>query len=185
MEKARVDGTTVEVLTNAFRLNETLLRDISALRLILADEKNEEAQAQSRLRNYQREGEEGLLNNFLRMFGADVVESESVYYSQSRLESVKDKIQKCQTTINEKEAQRNSKLEDGELTILRTVDATEGGLTDQILKTATDSLTLIKSTRVSIERLLNANARSRAACTEITATLNRMAGGETILKGAL
>ena len=75
MEKARVDGTTVEVLTNAFRLNETLLRDISVLRLILADEKSEEAQAQSRLRNYQREGEEGLLNNFLRMFGADVVES--------------------------------------------------------------------------------------------------------------
>ena len=60
MERARVDGTTVEVLTSAFRLNETLLREISALKTVLADEKNEEAQAQSRLRNYQREGEEGL-----------------------------------------------------------------------------------------------------------------------------
>lgn len=185
MEKARVDGTTVEVLTNAFRLNETLLRDISALRLILADEKNEEAQAQSRLRNYQREGEEGLLNNFLRMFGADVVESESVYYSQSRLESVKDKIQKCQTTINEKESQRNKKLEDGELTILRTVDATEGGFTDQIVQTARDSLALITGTRVSIEKLLAANAKSRAASTEITNVLSSSTGRETILKGAL
>jgi len=185
MEKARVDGTTVEVLTNAFRLNETLLRDISALRLILADEKNEEAQAQSRLRNYQREGEEGLLNNFLRMFGTDVVESESVYYSQSRLESVKDKIQKCQTTINEKESQRNKKLEDGELTILRTVDATEGGFTDQIVQTARDSLALITGTRVSIEKLLAANAKSRAASTEITNVLSSSTGRETILKGAL
>jgi hypothetical protein len=48
-----------------------------------------------------------------------------------------------------------------------------------------DSLTLIKGTRASIERLLAANARSRAACTDITATLARMAVGETILKGAL
>jgi hypothetical protein len=87
--------------------------------------------------------------------------------------------------IGEKEALRNSKLEDGELTILRTVDATEGGLTDQILMTAMDSLSLIKSTRASIEMLLAANARSRASCTEITATLAHMAGTETILKGAL
>jgi Ca2+-binding EF-hand superfamily protein len=185
MEKARVDGTTVEVLTNAFRVNETLLRDISALKAVLADEKSEEAQAQSRLRNYQREGEEGLLNNFLHMFGADVRESESVYYSQSRLESIKEKIQKCQATISEKESQRNKKLEDGELTILRTVDATEGGFTDQIVQTAKDSLALITGTRVSIEKLLAANAKSRAASTEITNVLNSATGRETILKGAL
>jgi hypothetical protein len=185
MEKARVDGTTVEVLTNAFRVNETLLRDISALKAVLADEKSEEAQAQSRLRNYQREGEEGLLNNFLHMFGADVRESESVHYSQSRLESIKEKIQKCQATISEKESQRNKKLEDGELTILRTVDATEGGFTDQIVQTAKDSLALITGTRVSIEKLLAANAKSRAASTEITNVLNSATGRETILKGAL
>jgi hypothetical protein len=76
-------------------------------------------------------------------------------------------------------------LEDGDLTILRSVDATEGGLTDQILQTAKDSLALIKSTRLSIERLLSGNAKSRAACTDITRTLNNMSGGETILKGAL
>jgi len=185
MEKARVDGTTVEVLTHAFRLNETLLREISAQRTVLTDEKNEEAQAQSRLRNYQREGEEGLLNNFLHMFGADVRESESVYYSQSRLESIKDNIQKRQAYINEKESQRNKKLEDGELTILRTVDATEGGFTDQIVQTARDSLALITGTRVSIEKLLAANAKSRAASTEITNVLNSATGRETILKGAL
>jgi hypothetical protein len=39
--------------------------------------------------------------------------------------------------------------------------------------------------RLSIESLLAANARSRAACTDITKTLNTMNGGETILKGAL
>jgi hypothetical protein len=185
MEKARVDGTTVEVLTSAFRLNETLLRDISALKTILADEKSEEAQAQSRLRNYQREGEEGLLNNFLHMFGADGRESESVYYSQSRLDSIKSKIQKSQANLSEKEGQRNKKLEDGELTILRTVDATEGGFTDQIVQTAKDSLALITGTRVSIEKLLAANAKSRAASTEISNVLNSATGRETILKGAL
>jgi hypothetical protein len=65
------------------------------------------------------------------------------------------------------------------------VDATEGGLTDQILQTATDSLALIKGTRASIERLIAANARSHIACNAITKTLNGMVSGETILKGAL
>jgi hypothetical protein len=76
-------------------------------------------------------------------------------------------------------------LEDGDLTVLRSIDATEGGLTDQILQTAKDSLALIKTTRLSIERLLSGNAKSRAACTDITQMLNSMSGGETILKGAL
>jgi hypothetical protein len=94
-------------------------------------------------------------------------------------------VKRVQQNIETKEAQRNKKLEDGELTILRTVDATEGGFTQQIYQTAEDSLELIKGTRVSIERLLAANAKSRAASTEISDTLNKTMGQETILKGAL
>jgi hypothetical protein len=94
-------------------------------------------------------------------------------------------VNDCQDRINEKEGQRNKKLENGELTILRTIDATEGGFTDQILKTAKDSLALITGTRVSIENLLAANAKSRAASNEIANILNSTTGRETILKGAL
>jgi hypothetical protein len=46
-------------------------------------------------------------------------------------------------------------------------------------------LALIKSTRASIEALLAANARSRAASADITHTLQDTSGSEAILKGAL
>jgi hypothetical protein len=94
-------------------------------------------------------------------------------------------IKRCEDAIAVKEAQRNKKLEDGELAILRTVDATEGGFTKQILKTAKDSLALIMGTRGSIEQLLAANALSRTASSEINHELSSATGRETILKGAL
>jgi hypothetical protein len=101
------------------------------------------------------------------------------------LESITRRIQDGQDNIHAREEQRNKKLEDGELTILRTVDASESGFTDQILKTAKDSLALITGTRVSIENLLAANAKSRAASNEIANILSSTTGRETILKGAL
>jgi hypothetical protein len=186
MEKARADGRTVEVLTDAYRFNENLLQELATLKdLLAADEKLEvlNVRKQTSLEAEKAADKSGRLRKFI--FGGNERLAEALYYSTHTLKVTQAKILKMQQAITEKEAQRNSNLENGELTILRTVDATEGGLTDQILKTADDSLTLIKGTRASIEGLLAANARSRAACTEITATLARMAGGETILKGAL
>ena len=101
------------------------------------------------------------------------------------MDSIRTKIQARQDTLDEKGRLRNRKLEDGELTILRTVDATEGGFTDQIVKTAKDSLALIMGTRASIEQLLVTNAKSRAASNEIASGLNSATSRETILKGAL
>ena len=185
MEKARVDGTTIESLTNAFKVNEALLKDIATLNALLASDKREEAQAQSRLQYYQKESGEGFLNKLLHAFDVDDEGSDSTYFSHYKLDSIRTKIQAHQDTIDEKGRQRNRKLEDGELTILRTVDASEGGFTDQIVKTAKDSLALIMGTRSSIEQLLVANAKSRAASNEIAAGLNSATGRETILKGAL
>jgi hypothetical protein len=188
MEKARADGRTVEVLTEAYRFNETLLTEIATLKGFLADAQTREAAeklAHQRLEIEKRESQEPHLRNLFHVFGSSETPSESLYYSTHSLNVIQIKIQKLRTELDEKLQQRNTKLEDGELTILRTVDATEGGLTDQILQTATDSLALIKGTRGSIERLIAANARSRTACNGITATLNSMASGETILKGAL
>jgi hypothetical protein len=152
---------------------------------LAADEKQEASnlRTQTSLEDEKATAKASRIRKFF--FGSNERLAEALYYSTHSLKETQTKILKLQQTIHEKEAQRNSKLEDGELTILRTVDATEGGLTDQILKTATDSLALIKGTRASIERLLAANARSRAACNEITGTLNRMTASETILKGAL
>jgi hypothetical protein len=186
MERARADGRTVETLTEAYRFNEKLLKELATLKDFLAtDEKQEAAnqRTQSNLEDQRAAEKSGRLKRMI--FGGNERLAEALYYSSYSLKTVQEKIAKLQQDIGLKKAQRDSKLEDGQLTILRTVDATEGGLTDQILRTAQDSLALIKSTRGSIERLLTANAKSRAACSEITATLNRMAGGETVLKGAL
>lgn len=186
MEKARAEGRTVEVLTDAYKFNEKLLQELAALResLVMATKiEVSDAATQTSL-----EIEKSVASSsFIRRFfvGSNERLAEALYYSSFSLKTSHEKVLKLQHAIGEREGQRNSKLEDGELTILRTIDATEGGLTEQILKTATDSLALIKGTRASIEQLLSANAKSRAACNDITATLSRMAGGETILKGAL
>jgi len=186
MEKAIADGRSVEVLTASYRFNENLLRELAELKDLLAAETAREAldiRTQTSLEEGKAADKSGSIKKFL--FRTNDRFAEALYYSSHSLKITQAKILKLQQTISEKEAQRNSKLEDGELTILRTVDATEGGLTEQILTTANDSLTLIKGTRASIERLLSANARSRAACNEIAATLNHMSEGETILNGAL
>ena len=191
MEKARVDGRTVEVLTAAYKFNETLIKEISKLKDLLADGQNKETQTlqkQKRFQDQKLKSDEGYANTFFRAFGINGSNqriADSLFYATYELKTVQGKIKEFRDSLSEKEGKRNRELEDGELTILRTIDATEGGLTDQILETAKDSLALIKSTRVSIESLLSANAKSRAACNDITRTLNSMAGGETILKGAL
>lgn len=186
MEKARADGRTVEVLTEAYRFNENLLSELATLRnCLVSDEKKEASniRTQTSLEDEKAAEKSRRIRRFF--LGDNNRLAEALFYSTHSLKETQTEIVKIRQAITKKEAQRNSNLENGELTILRTVDATEGGLTEQILKTAQDSLTLIKGTRVSIERLLAANARSRSACTDITATLNRMAGSETILKGAL
>jgi hypothetical protein len=185
MEKARVDGTTIETLTNAFKVNEGLLKDIANLNTLIVSERREEAQAQSRLIYYRSESGEGFLSKLLHAFDADEEGSDSTYFSRYKLDSIRTKIQASQEGLQEKERLRDRKLEDGDLTILRSVDATEGGFTDQIVKTAKDSLALIMGTRASIEQLLAANAKSRAASNEIASGLNSAMGRETILKGAL
>ena len=185
MEKARLDGTTVETLTNAFKTNDILLTEIASLRALLASLKGDEANARVRSQYYRRDNEGGFISRLIHSFDYDESYDDSSFYYTDALDSVKRKITKCQDAIAEKEQQRNKKLEDGELTILRTVDATEGGFTKQIVKTAKDSLTLIMGTRGSIEQLLAANAQSRTASSEIASELNSATGRETILKGAL
>jgi hypothetical protein len=186
MERARAGGRTVEVLTEAYRFNENLLSELATLRDCLVSDERKEAsnvRTQASLEDEKTADKSRRIRRFF--LGSNDRLAEALFYSTHSLKETQAEIVKLRAAISKKEAQRNSKLEDGELTILRTVDATEGGLTEQILKTAQDSLTLIKGTRVSIEGLLAANARSRSACSDITATLNRMAGSETILKGAL
>ena len=185
MEKARLDGTTVETLTNAFKTNDILLTEIASLRALLASLKGDEANARVRSQYYRKDNEGGFISRLIHSFDYDESYDDSSFYYTDALDSVKRKITKCQDAIAEKEQQRNKKLEDGELTILRTVDATEGGFTKQIVKTAKDSLTLIMGTRGSIEQLLAANAQSRTASNEIASELNSATGRETILKGAL
>jgi len=185
MEKARVDGTTIETLTTAFKINDSLLTEIASLRASLANYKQDEANAQAATQYYQKDNGGGFISHLLHSLDYDQEYDDSSYYYTDALTSIKTKIKKCQESIDDKERQRDRKLEDGELTILRTVDATESGFTKQILKTAKDSLALIMGTRGSIEQLLAANALSRAASNEIASELSSATGRETILKGAL
>jgi len=185
MEKARVEGTTIETLTNAFKLNDSLLTELASLRATLATHNMDRAKALNRLTYYQRDNEGGFLSRLLHAFDSDETYNDSRYYYIDGVDSINLMIKRCEESIADKERQRNRKLEDGELTILRTVDATEGGFTKQILETAKDSLALIMGTRGSIEQLLAANALSRAASNEIGRELSTATGRETILKGAL
>jgi Ca2+-binding EF-hand superfamily protein len=185
MEKARVEGTTIETLTNAFKTNDALLKELASLRASLASHKMDEAKAVNRMHYYQRDNDGGFISRLIHSFDTDQEYSDSQYYYSDGLDSIKLMIKRCEDAIAVKEAQRNKKLEDGELAILRTVDATEGGFTKQILKTAKDSLALIMGTRGSIEQLLAANALSRTASSEINHELSSATGRETILKGAL
>ena len=154
MEKARVDGRTVEVLTAAYKFNETLIKEISKLKDLLADGQNKETQTlqkQKRFQDQKLKSDEGYANTFFRAFGINGSNqriADSLFYATYELKTVQGKIKEFRDSLSEKEGKRNRELEDGELTILRTIDATEGGLTDQILETAKDSLALIKSTRV-------------------------------------
>ena len=185
MEKARVEGTTIETLTNAFKLNDSLLTELASLRATLGTHNMDRAKALNRLTYYQRDNEGGFLSRLLHAFDSDETYNDSRYYYIDGVDSINLMIKRCEESIADKERQRNRKLEDGELTILRTVDATEGGFTKQILETAKDSLALIMGTRGSIEQLLAANALSRAASNEIGRELSTATGRETILKGAL
>ena len=185
MEKARVDGTTIETITNAYKINDSLLMEIASLRASLANYKRDEANAQIRTQYYQKDNGGGFISRFIHSLEYDQEYDDSSFYYNDALASIKLKIKKCEDSIDDKERQRNRKLEDGELTILRSVDATESGFTKQILKTAKDSLALIMGTRGSIEQLLAANALSRAASNEIASELSSATARETILKGAL
>jgi hypothetical protein len=187
IEKARYNGRTVEGLTEAYRFNEELLNELASLRgRLTADEKQEvlDARTQTNLEDERRVAEDkGIMKRLF--FGRNQRLVEGFYDPSQGLRITQSRIQKTQSLIVQKEAQRDRNLEDGELTILRTVDATEFGLSDQVLKTAHDSLTLIEDACISIERLINANASSRAACTGFTTTLNLAAAGDTILRDAL
>ena len=185
MERARLDGKTVDVLTGAYRLNERLLKEIAAERVILDKRRREEAAAQAQQTGDTTQHNPGILAALMDGLFRD----ERAAYSQElvtwQLETIQEKIRATEESIATKESQRNRDLEDGELTILRSIDATEGGFTDQIVTTARDSLALIRSTRASIEALLASNARSRAASADITNALEDTTGSEAILKGAL
>jgi hypothetical protein len=159
--------------------------EIASLRASLANYKRDEANAQIRTQYYQKDSGGGFISRFIHSLEYDQEYDDSSIYYNDALASIKLKIKKCQDSIDDKERQRNRKLEDGELTILRSVDATESGFTKQILKTAKDSLALIMGTRGSIEQLLAANALSRAASNEIASELSSATARETILKGAL
>lgn len=188
MEKARIDGRTMEVLTAAYRMNEALLKYIAAGRKVLDDHKRQEKAAtdmQAHEIDEKREHDEGLVSRVLQFLFYEDRSDQSLELNAWRLQTIQEKVEILEKALAKKEQQRDHQLEDGELTILRTIDATEGGFTDQVVTTARDSLALIRSTRASIEALLAANARSRAASVDIANSLQDSTGSEATLKGAL
>jgi hypothetical protein len=192
MQKARTSGNTVEALTGAYRLNERLLRDIAAFKTELDAKRVQETSAihehddeiQKR-----SERESSLVSRIAHALGFEESYNWNVdsylYICADHLAVIQDRIQEIQKQLTEDERRRDKSLEDGELTILRTIDASEKGFTEQIVETAKDSLSLIKSTRASIDALIAGNVNSHSASLELTSALNRTTGRDTILKGAL
>jgi hypothetical protein len=192
MQKARAQGNTVEALTGAYKLNENLLRDLAVHKAALDARRIEETsaiRAHDAELERKTERDESLVNKFIHALGFeesfDWDMDSYLYICANRLARIQERIQAEKNRVSEEESRRDKSLEDGELTILRTIDASERGFTEQIVQTAKDSLALIKSTRASIDALIANNVSSRAASLELTSTLNNTTSRETIFKGAL
>ena len=141
MEKARVDGRTVEVLTAAYKYNERLIKEIATLKNALAEGQTKEAETQKmqkRLQDQKVESQKGAVNQLFRLLGLNESTdriADALFYANYNLKTLQGKIRELHDNLVEREGKRSRELEDGDLAILRTIDATEGGLTDQILET--------------------------------------------------
>jgi hypothetical protein len=189
LHEARSRGQTLEDLTSAFRENEALVGQLAALQEKLAGlSQNQEGLKVERktAEESKKASETGFMNGLARAFaGPDKSIAATIEYLEAQLASTGEQIV---LTTEEKEkltAERDQKLESGPLRILRTVDATEKGFSDNLVNTASSCLQLISGATSSVQRLIQRTAFSDEQARLMNDAIAKAAFRELILKKAV
>jgi hypothetical protein len=189
LHEARSRGQSLEELTAAFRENESLVNQLAALQQKVEGlAKNEEGLKGERrtAEDAKKASETGFMNSLARaLTGPDKSVASTIAYLESQLATNSKELtftseQKVKVT-----AERDEKLESGPLRILRTVDATEKGFSENLVNTANSCLQLITDSTSSVQRLIQRTAFSDEQARVMNDAIAKAAFRELILKKAV
>jgi DNA repair exonuclease SbcCD ATPase subunit len=185
---ARVEGKTIDEISAAMKLNDSIIAAIDALNQNLA-RLNQSKESMARIlaskEEDKKQSQKGLVNSIKRLFGPDQSIELAIDSAQEQLNALQTQIAEIQTELEAKAAERNQNLESGPLLILRSIDATEQSFSENIVSTAKASLELIEGATKSIQILLQRTAYSEATAREINESIAEAEVRQTILKGAI
>jgi Ca2+-binding EF-hand superfamily protein len=186
LHEARSRGQTLEDLTSAFRENEALVGQLAALQQKIESlAKNEEGLKIERktAEESKRASETGFVNSLARAFtGPDKSIAAAIAYLESQLESNSAELAHTAEQKAKLAAERDQKLESGPLRILRTVDATEKGFSENLVNTANSCLRMISDSTSSVQRLIQRTAFSDEQARLMNDAIAKAAFRELILK---
>ena len=186
LHEARSRGQTLEELTSAYRENEALVAQLAALQLKVSNRtKGEEALKIERdtAEQSKRASESGFMNSLTRaLTGPDKGIAAAIAYLETQLASTGKEIALTAEEKDRVTAERDQKLESGPLRILRTVDATEKGFSENLVNTANACLQLITDSTSSVQRLIQRTAFSDEQARLMNDAIAKAAFRELILK---
>jgi hypothetical protein len=189
LREARKQGRSLEELTAAFRENESLLAQIAEAQKTLDQLAKSEASLKADLataNERKKESESGFLNSLARTFvGPDKNISATIQSIETRLQRTAEEVTSTTGKKQAIEANRDQKLEVGPLLILRAVDATEKGYSDDLIHAAESGLSLVNGAAQAVARLIHRNAFSVEQARVINLAISRSAVSELIIKKAI
>jgi hypothetical protein len=189
LHEARSRGQTLEDLTSAFRENEALVGELAALQQKLDSlAKTEEGLKLERktAEESKKASETGFMNSVVRALnGPDKSIAAAISYLEAQLASTGKEIALSAERKQNLTAERDQKLESGPLRILRTVDATEKGFSENLVTTANSCLQLITHSTASVQRLIQRTAFSDEQARLMNDAISEAAFKELILKKAV
>ena len=186
LHEARDRGQTLEELTAAYKDNEALVGQIAALQRkveALAQEQSGYEGEKQNADEAKKASETGFMNSIARTFtGPDKGIAATIEYLEAEMKRVAQEITLTTAQKEKVAAERDEKLESGPLRILRTIDATERGYSDNLVNTANSSLKLIADSTASVQRLIKRTAFSDEQARLMNEAITKAAFRELILK---
>lgn len=189
IRKARLDGKTIEAIGEAFRHNEKVIA-------YLADRERAKVAAEAQKRNAEgllkdaladdAESRKGLVKGLMRsLTGPDKQIAARIETAQGYKDRAEAEIRSLAALIGQAEAQRRQDMEDGPLSILRTLDATTDNFSDNLVKQAERGIKLLRGVSASIGAL---TSRTDTGEIDIRALLKKTsdaAARDELLQGVL
>jgi hypothetical protein len=189
LRAARLEGKTLEQITDAIRENDRLLAEIADLQRAIGLNENEVQRREAQQKEaYDRKiaSEQGFWNGMKRLLGgADKDIARTIEMINGRLNAAKEEVTRTKQQLTERETERKRNLEDGPLTLLRTLDLTEQSFSEKVVETAEADLSLITGAMESVDRLKKRTTFSEKAAREINQQIAAAQVREIVLKGAL